>query len=248
MIEFILGIRTLLGTTWMPASFRTVSKNSGNLPSRSRILNVAAVAFHPESGQLDLRPDSPAYATQLRLLSAQVITAANDAVGTQAVRAVRVLAVGAAGPALRETSTAPVPAAGPEAPVKTREMASPGFHQALAAHQSAAPAQRMDPGIAQAVARQNAALRELNRRAFLELDVAPEDAPAPIEAARAQRRRQAAATEAAALRRARQERAARASGRETSAVRKLARGGTGVAHGATPLARRRGGGGWKASW
>ncbi|MGW2768871.1 hypothetical protein [Streptomyces sp. NPDC001275] len=95
MIEFILGIRTLLGTTWMPASFRTLSKNSGNLPSRSRILNVAAVAFHPESGQLDLRPDSRAYATQLRLLSAHVITAANDAVGTQAVRAVRVLAVGA---------------------------------------------------------------------------------------------------------------------------------------------------------
>ncbi|MFE4415121.1 DciA family protein [Streptomyces sp. NPDC056821] len=64
-------------------------------------------ALHAESGQLDLRPDSPAYATQLRLLSAQVITAANDAVGTQAVRAVRVLAVGAAGPALRETSAAP---------------------------------------------------------------------------------------------------------------------------------------------
>ncbi|MFF4825095.1 DciA family protein [Streptomyces sp. NPDC001312] len=52
-------------------------------------------ALHAECGQLDLRPDSPAYATQLRLLSAQIITAANDAVGTQAVRAVRVLAVGA---------------------------------------------------------------------------------------------------------------------------------------------------------
>ncbi|MEV6806908.1 hypothetical protein [Streptomyces sp. NPDC051132] len=25
--------------------------------------HVAAVAFHPETGQLDLRPDSPAYAT-----------------------------------------------------------------------------------------------------------------------------------------------------------------------------------------
>ncbi|MFF4788625.1 DUF721 domain-containing protein [Streptomyces sp. NPDC001276] len=156
-------------------------------------------ALHAEWGQLDLRPDSPAYATQLRLLSAQVITAANDAVGTQAVRAVRVLAVGAAGPALRETSAAPVPAAGPEVPVKTREMASPGFHQALAAHQSAAPAHRVDPGIAQAVERQNAALRELSRRAFRESDVAPEDAPAPVEAARAQRPRQAAATEAAAL-------------------------------------------------
>ncbi|MBZ4319234.1 DUF721 domain-containing protein [Streptomyces huiliensis] len=32
--------------------------------------HVAAVAFHPETGQLDLRPDSPAYATQLRLITA----------------------------------------------------------------------------------------------------------------------------------------------------------------------------------
>ncbi|MEW2297082.1 hypothetical protein ABZ719_31015 [Streptomyces sp. NPDC006743] len=30
--------------------------------------HVAVVAFHPETGQLDLRPDSPAYATQLRLI------------------------------------------------------------------------------------------------------------------------------------------------------------------------------------
>ncbi|MFE6023350.1 hypothetical protein ACFQ6O_43900 [Streptomyces sp. NPDC056441] len=55
--------------------------------------------------------------------------------------------------------------------------------------------------------RQTAAMRELSRRAFPELDVVPDDAPAPIEQARAQRRRQAAATEAAALRRAHAERA-----------------------------------------
>ncbi|MGW8954676.1 DciA family protein [Streptomyces sp. NPDC055709] len=57
--------------------------------------HAAAVAFHLESGQLDLRPDSPAYATQLRLISARIITAANDHVGAGAVRTVRVLPVGA---------------------------------------------------------------------------------------------------------------------------------------------------------
>ncbi|MEU7206577.1 hypothetical protein [Streptomyces sp. NPDC045470] len=55
--------------------------------------------------------------------------------------------------------------------------------------------------------RQTAAMRELSRRAFPEPDVAPEDATAPIEQARVQHRRQAPATEAAALRRARAERA-----------------------------------------
>ncbi|PKW10643.1 SPFH domain / Band 7 family protein [Streptomyces sp. 1222.5] len=52
-------------------------------------------------------------------------------------------------------------------------------------------------------------MRELSRQAFPEPDVVPDDAPASIEVSRAQCRRQAAATETAALRRARAERAAR---------------------------------------
>ncbi|KUH35192.1 hypothetical protein ATE80_30695 [Streptomyces kanasensis] len=60
----------------------------------------------------------------------------------------------------------------------------------------------MDLAITEAVERQSAAMRELSRRAFSETDVVPDDAPAPVEQVRAQRRRQAAATEAAALRRA----------------------------------------------
>ncbi|MFI8917158.1 hypothetical protein ACIGW4_36890 [Streptomyces sp. NPDC053513] len=63
----------------------------------------------------------------------------------------------------------------------------------------------MDLAITEAVERQSAAMRELSRRAFPETDVVPDDAPAPIEQVRAQRRRQAAATETAALRRARAE-------------------------------------------
>lgn len=74
--------------------------------------HVQAVAFHAETGQLDLRPDSPAYATQLRLIGSRIVAAAHDAVGTQAVRTVRILAVGATAPAPREAVAAPTAAAG----------------------------------------------------------------------------------------------------------------------------------------
>ncbi|EDY48766.1 conserved hypothetical protein [Streptomyces clavuligerus] len=172
---------------------------SPNLPA-----HVTAVAFHPDTGQLDLRPDSSAYATQLRLIGSRIVTTANNTTGTQAVRTVRVLAVGAASTPHCEPAAAPTPATA--APVKTRETASAGFHQALAAHQEAAPPSRVDPHIAEAVERQTKAMRELSRRAFPEPDAAPDDTAVPIEVARAQQRRQAALTEAAALRRARAER------------------------------------------
>ncbi|GAB1331683.1 DciA family protein [Streptomyces sennicomposti] len=169
--------------------------------------HVQAVAFHPETGHLDLRPDSPAYATQLRLINARIVAAVNQAAGTDAVRTIRVLPVGAPEP--RVTQTAPATAA-PEAPVKTREMASEGFRQALAAHQAAQPEQHVDTAIVQAAERQTRALRELSARAFPET-AASDDQPAPIEAARLQRRREAEASHALALRRARKDRAERAS-------------------------------------
>ncbi|WP_327259818.1 MULTISPECIES: DciA family protein [unclassified Streptomyces] len=171
---------------------------------------VQAVAFHPETGELDLRPDSPAYATQLRLISARIAAAVNDGAGTQVVRSIRVLAVGAMGPAPRETATAPS-AVAPEMLVKTREMASAGFQQTLAAHQGTWTDRHVDQGIAEAVERQTRAMRELSRRAFPEPEAVPDDQPAPIEAAAVvQRRRNAEATRALALRRARAERAQRA--------------------------------------
>ncbi|WP_343239763.1 DciA family protein [Streptomyces sp. SID9913] len=171
--------------------------------------HVAAVAFHPETGQLDLRPDSPAYATQLRLITARIVATANNTVGTDAVRTVRVLPPGAA-PAPR-TAPAAAPDA-PQAPVKTREMGSPGFHQALAAHQAVVPPSRVDPSIAEAVERQTAAMRALSLWAFPEPEQAADDQPAQIEQACTKRRRQADVSHAAALRRARAERAARKAG------------------------------------
>ncbi|MFE4822896.1 DciA family protein [Streptomyces sp. NPDC056704] len=170
--------------------------------------HVQAVAFHPETGQLDLRPDSPAYATQLRLISARIVATANHAAGTDAVHTVRVLPAGAA-PEPCTVQPAPAAATEPGAPVKARESASVGFRQALAAHQAARPERYVDAGIAQAVERQTRAMRELSARAFPETEVGSDDQPAPIEVARVQRRREADTTHALALRRARAERAQR---------------------------------------
>jgi hypothetical protein len=183
--------------------------------------HVGAVAFHPATGQLDLRPDSSAYATQLRLISARIVATANSTVGTDAVRTIRVLPVGAA-PQPRTTEPAPAAPAGPEAPVKTREMASEGYRQALAAHQAAAPARRVDPGIAEAVERQTRAMRELSRRAFPEPEASSQEQPAPIQVARIQRRREADATHAAALRRARAEREGRADAQPSAVMQRTA--------------------------
>ncbi|MFF5480988.1 transposase [Streptomyces sp. NPDC012935] len=127
------------------------------------------------------RPDSSAYATQLRLISARIVEAVNSAVGTDVVRTIRVLAVGAA-PAPRTMGSAPAAAVLPEARVKTRETASPGYKEALALHQAVASPSRIDPGIAEAVERQTRAMRQLSRRAFPESEASSDDQPAAIEA------------------------------------------------------------------
>ncbi|WP_327732912.1 DciA family protein [Streptomyces nojiriensis] len=162
--------------------------------------HVTATAFHTETGQLDLRPDSPAYATQLRLLNARIITAANHAVGRQAVRAVRVLAVGQ-NPVSETRPAAPVSsAAAPTVVVRTRDMAPAGFHRALAAHQAVARTRGEPLDIAEAAARQARVLRELNQWAYPDpAEEHGEDQPAPIDSGVQARRREFAATETAAL-------------------------------------------------
>jgi hypothetical protein len=101
-------------------------------------------------------------------------------------------------------------------------MASEGYRQALAAHQAVAPARRVDPGIAEAVERQTRAMRELSRRAFPEPEVSSQEQPAPIEVVRIQRRREANATHAAALRRARAEREGRADAQPSAVMQRTA--------------------------
>ncbi|MFE6904114.1 DciA family protein [Streptomyces sp. NPDC057717] len=166
--------------------------------------HVAAVSYDADSGQLTLCPESAAWATKTRLEQARIIAAANESAGRMVVRSLRILAPGT----VPEPADAdPEPAAVPAGPVRTRETASDGYRRALAAHQEAAPPSRVDPAIAEAVERQTAAMRELSRRAFPEPDAVPDGAPAPIEQARTKRRRQAAVSHAAALRRARAEKA-----------------------------------------
>ncbi|MER7692628.1 DUF721 domain-containing protein [Streptomyces sp. NPDC097610] len=174
--------------------------------------HVAAVSYDPDSGQLTVCPESSAWATKARLEQTRVIAAANKAAGRTVVRALRILPPGAV-PAPGPADVAPAdPAPAPTGPVKSRETACEGYRRALAAHQEAAVPSRGDPGIAEAVERQNRAMRELSRRAFPETDVVADDAPAPIDQARTQRRREADVSHAAALRRARAERAAREAG------------------------------------
>ncbi|MEV0694054.1 DciA family protein [Streptomyces sp. NPDC050388] len=177
--------------------------------------HVAAVSYDADSGQLTVCPESSAWATKARLEQTRIIAAANQSAGRTVVRSLRILAPGSV-PAPEPADVDPVPVTVPAGPVRTRETASPGYRLALEAHREVAPAPRVDPGIAEAVERQTAALRELSRRAFPEIDDVPDDAPTPFDAARSERRRQAEVSRAAALRRARQERAARESGATAS--------------------------------
>ncbi|MGW2255152.1 DciA family protein [Kitasatospora sp. NPDC001660] len=168
---------------------------------------VTATHFDPATGRLDLQPVSPAYGTQLRLLGSQLVARINAKLGTEAVRSIRVLAPRPLGPARTPAAPVPLPTVAPPpapAPVRTRDSASAGYRQALAALQAARTPPRIDPGIAAAVERQDQALRE--RR---EPENAFADALAyQADQAVAQDRAAAAATsQALAVRRARAERA-----------------------------------------
>ncbi|MGJ5899274.1 DciA family protein [Streptomyces niveiscabiei] len=169
--------------------------------------HVVAVGYDPDSGRLTVCPESPAWATKVRLEQARIIEAANASAGRTVVRGLRILAPGSVPPPAPDDDVVQAPEA-PKGPVKTRELASDGYHRALAAHRQAAAPSLADPGIAQAVERQTRAMRELSARAFPD----PDEASASIAAAQAQRRRDAEKTRIAALRQARKDRAARQSG------------------------------------
>ncbi|GHE24345.1 DciA family protein [Streptomyces capillispiralis] len=174
--------------------------------------HVQAVGFDADTGRLDVASDAPAYGTKLRWIAPKLIAAANERARDANVRALHVLAPAPVKAGSATAAADPIPQTAPPAGPVQRRTPPDGYRLAVEAHRQAARPSRVDPDIAEAVERQTAAMRELSRRAFPEPDVVPDDAPAPIDAARAQRRRQAAATEAAALRRARQERAAREAG------------------------------------
>lgn len=93
--------------------------------------HVTAVAYHPETRQLDLRPDSPAYGMQLGLITPQIIAAANRPAGDGAaqdgggpVRTIRVLPFGASPPS-PAARTSPPATARPAADVPTQPRKPP---------------------------------------------------------------------------------------------------------------------------
>ncbi|WP_435845505.1 hypothetical protein [Streptomyces hygroscopicus] len=110
-----------------------------------------------------MRADSPAYATHIRLMPPRLIAAASETAGCEAVRSIRVLAAGAPAPPASSSSPASSPPV-PEAPVRTRETASPGYQQALASHQASRPERVLAPRIATAIEQRTQAPSCVSRR------------------------------------------------------------------------------------
>ncbi|MFF9787240.1 DciA family protein [Streptomyces nigrescens] len=119
--------------------------------------HVEPAGFDPATGRLDLRPGHHTAATQLRILGPQLVTRLQQK--GLPVRSIRPLRVGP----LTTAAPAPgTPAPQPEAPIKTRGGASPGYRAALAAHQAHAaslPATEIQQRIQAAAHAQTEALR-----------------------------------------------------------------------------------------
>lgn len=93
--------------------------------------NVQPTAYDAERGLLTLQPSSPAYATRLRMSQQLLAVHLNRQLGKPAVRAIRVLPPGGRHNPSRDEAE-PTLQAAPEAPVKTRDMAHPGYRETLA--------------------------------------------------------------------------------------------------------------------
>ncbi|WP_233157556.1 DciA family protein [Amycolatopsis sp. KNN50.9b] len=169
--------------------------------------HVQAMGFDADTGRLGVAPDAPAYGTQLRWKAPKLIAAANERVSGANVRSIHVLApaTAKAGPATAAAEPDPQPAAS-TGPVRTRETASDGYHRALAAHRKAAHyAWRTRASLRPWTGRPGRCARSASVRFLSRPRMAN-------RAARIQRRREADATHAVALRRARAGRAQRADG------------------------------------
>nr|WSX25497.1 DUF721 domain-containing protein [Streptomyces tubercidicus] len=86
----------------------------------------------PATGRLDLRPGHHTAATQLRILGPQLVTRLQQkGVPVRTIRVLRVGPLTTKAPAMPDS-----PAPQPEAPIKTRADASPGYRDALVAAQA----------------------------------------------------------------------------------------------------------------
>ncbi|MGW2847268.1 DciA family protein, partial [Streptomyces sp. NPDC001274] len=87
--------------------------------------HIEPVHYDPERRVLDLRPCSPAYATQLRLLGGQLARQINDKLGSVVVRAIRALPVGTVAAAPPDLTTSAPGTACPPGPAAPRPPCPP---------------------------------------------------------------------------------------------------------------------------
>ncbi|ESP95902.1 hypothetical protein B591_29764 [Streptomyces sp. GBA 94-10 4N24] len=116
--------------------------------------HVAATGYNPKTGTLTLCPDSAAWRTRTVHEQANIIAAMNKSAGRTVVRAVRILAprpLPAPAPPDPQTSTSRT---APPGPVRTRQSAPLGYHQALDANRRAPRPSTTDPEIQAALDRQ----------------------------------------------------------------------------------------------
>jgi hypothetical protein len=138
---------------------------------------VTPTGYDPGRGRLDLRPANYAVASGLRLLGGQLAKQINDKMGRPVVRTIRVLPVGSIDRPTADLTDTVRPES--QAPVKTREMASPGYRDALEAHLTSRTDRPVTvPGVAEAIERQN---RILTHPANREPEAAFADAVAERE-------------------------------------------------------------------
>ncbi|MFF1444078.1 DciA family protein [Streptomyces sp. NPDC058295] len=93
--------------------------------------SVRPTAYDPDRGLLTLQPDTASRGAHLRMSQQLLMRHLNNALGKPAVRTIRVLPPGGR----RDGAPDPAPqqaAPKPEAPVKTRETAHPGYRHTLA--------------------------------------------------------------------------------------------------------------------
>ncbi|MFI0822280.1 DciA family protein [Streptomyces sp. NPDC021098] len=172
---------------------------------------VQPIHYDADTGRLDLRPASHAYAAQLRLSGPQLAQRINGQLGSTAVRTIRVLAPGPVTPPTAAAAPAPAARAEEPPPVRTRDDAAPGYHRARAAI-SHTPPTGQKPRIERDWGTgEYGHLRE-PEHAFT-------DAVAALETAEASKGNDPASVRQAALKRARAEKAGRAPAVPTAFLR-----------------------------
>jgi predicted nucleic acid-binding Zn ribbon protein len=120
---------------------------------------TSPAGFDPDTGTLAIRPATHAAATGLRMAEPQLVKHINRQLARPVVRRLRILAVGAQ-PASAADRLEAAPRQETDAPVKTRETASPGYRATLEAALTNKPEPRsVDPDVLEALDRQETALR-----------------------------------------------------------------------------------------